>query len=376
MRTYLYTISLLLCSVWLSAQEIANFANRAQIVSPEFAGGNVTFRINAPNAKEVKLYGSWMESNTSSEALKKNGEGVWEVAIKSPSPEIYTYHFIVDGVNMSDAQNILMQRDGTRYLSMLFVEGAKTANYKEANKRGNLSKVWFDSPTLKMNRRMYVYTPYGYETGTQKYPVLYLLHGGGGDEDAWSNMGRACEILDNLIEQGKAKPMIVVMPNGNPGQQAAKPLMLPENAYDYRDPANANLYIHSLAKDIVPYIEKNYRVIAERDSRAVSGLSMGGGHTVNVTNNYPGLFGYICPMSMGLREGQEVDEQLQALKKAGYKLYWIACGDVDFAFPAAKMLDEALTRNGLEHTFHITGGGHTWSNWRDYLNTMAPMLFR
>lgn len=269
-----------------------------------------------------------------------------------------------------------MQRDGTRYLSMLLVDGEKTANYKEANQRGNLTKVWYNSPTLDINRRMYVYTPYGYEKGKQKYPVLYLLHGGGGDEDAWSNMGRACQILDNLIEQGKAKPMIVVMPNGNPGQQAAKPLMLTENAFEYRDPATANLYIHSLAKDIVPFIEKNYRVIAKRDSRAVSGLSMGGGHTMNVANHYPGMFGYIAPMSMGIREGQEIDEQLQALKKAGYKLYWLACGDDDFAYPGAKLLNEALTRNGLEHTFYVTGGGHTWSNWREYLNTLAPMLFK
>ncbi len=103
---------------------------------------------------------------------------------------------------------------------------------------------------------------------------------------------------------------------------------------------------------------------------------MGGGHTMNVANNYPGMFGYIAPMSMGIREGQDIDEQLQALKKAGYKLYWLACGDADFAYPGAKLLHEALERNGLTHTFHVTGGGHTWSNWRDYLNTLAPLLFR
>jgi enterochelin esterase family protein len=366
-------------SGFLPAQELANFANRQPIVSPEIKGDMVTFRISAPQATEVKLYGNWMESYTATEPMVKNGEGVWEVSLPTPSPDIYTYNFVVDGATAGDPNNFLMQRDGTRYPSMLFIEGSRSANYKEATRRGNLKAVWYDSPTLKMNRRMFVYTPYGYETGTGKYPVLYLLHGGGGDEEAWSNMGRACQILDNLIEQGRAKPMLVVMPNGNPGQQAAKPLMLPEDPLDFRDPATANLYIHSLAGDIVPFIEKNYRVIAERDARAVSGLSMGGGHTLSVTNSYPGLFGYICPMSMGIREGQdirEIDKGLQAVRQAGYKLYWLACGDADFAFPGAKLLDEALTRNGLVHTFHVTGGGHTWSNWRDYLNTMAPMLFR
>lgn len=369
-------ILLILCSTFVSAQELANFMSRKPIVSPEFNGSEVIFRIKAPKAREVRIYGSWMPNYTDTTPLTEKEEGVWEATLTVPEPDIYTYHFIVDGITMSDAANILMQRDGTRYLSMLFVEGEKTANYREASQRGNLTKVWFDAPTLGMNRRMYVYTPYGYDQNKQKYPVLYLLHGGGGDEDAWSNMGRACQILDNLIEQGKAQPMIVVMPNGNPGQQAAKPLMLDEKSFDFQDPSTANLYIHSLVKDIVPYIEKHYRVVAKPSSRAVSGLSMGGGHTMSVANHYPGMFGYIAPMSMGIREGQEIDAQLQALKKAGYNLYWLACGDADFAYPGAKLLHEALERNGLEHTFHVTGGGHTWSNWRDYLNTLAPKLFR
>jgi enterochelin esterase family protein len=369
-------IILLLCSTFVSAQELANFVNRKPINSPEINGHEVIFRIKAPKAREVKMYGSWMPNYTDTTPLTEKEEGVWETTLPLPEADIYTYHFIVDGIVMSDAANILMQRDGTRYLSMLFVEGEKTLNYREASQRGNLSKVWFDAPTLEMNRRMYVYTPYGYEQSRKKYPVLYLLHGGGGDEDAWSNMGRACQILDNLIEQGKALPMIVVMPNGNPGQQAAKPLMLGEKSYDYRDPSSANIYVHSLVKEIVPYIEKNYRVSAKPSSRAVSGLSMGGGHTMNVANHYPGMFGYIAPMSMGIREGVEIDAPLQALKKSGYNLYWLACGDADFAYPGAKLLHEALDRNGLPHTFHVTGGGHTWSNWRDYLNTLAPLLFR
>ncbi len=377
MRRLLFVVVSVLCLFNLSAQELANFANRERIVSPDIDGANVTFRLQAPDASGVKLFGNWMDSPEEALALTKGNNGIWEVTVKGIQPELYTYNFFVDGLYVNDPNNVMMQRDGTRYLSIFIVDGTATANYKEASQRGNLEKVWYDSPTLGLNRRMYVYTPYGYEpSGNKKYPVLYLLHGGGGDEDAWSTMGRACQILDNLIEQKKAEPMLVVMPNGNPGQQAARTLMLPEKQIDTRAPENSNLYIHSLAKDIVPFIERNYRVIAERDSRAVSGLSMGGGHTLNVTNNYPGMFGYICPMSMGLREGMNIDAELQAVKAAGYKLYWLGCGDTDFAYPGAKLLDEALTRNGLEHTFHVSGGGHTWPNWRNYLEIIAQQLFK
>ena len=189
---------------------------------------SVTFRLRAPYATTVSMYGAWMPGYGDSIPLKRNAEYVWEVTIPAPSPEIYTYHFIVDGVTTSDPSNVLMQRDGTRYLSMLLVDGPRSENYKEANKRGSVSHVWYDSELLGINRRMTVYTPYGYETSKKtKYPVLYLLHGGGGDEEAWTSMGRTAQILDNLIEKGLAKPMIVVMPNGNPGQQAAVTLNLP-----------------------------------------------------------------------------------------------------------------------------------------------------
>lgn len=358
------------------SQELANF-RRAPIVSPEIGEKTVTFRIAAPQAKLVRLYGSWMRSFDSSVNMLQDTAGVWSVSIPKPQPELYTYNFIVDGFTVNDVNNVLLQRDGTRYLSVLMVPGDLTANYFEAGKRGNLSKVWYDSPTIGKSRRMYIYTPYGYNSGTAKYPVLYLLHGGGGDEDAWVTMGRACQILDNLIEKKLAVPMICVMPNGNPTQEAAKTLLLPEGTYDRTDPKFANLYVNSLVKDIIPYVEKNYRVIASPEARAVSGLSMGGGHTMSVTNEYPGLFGYILPLSMGIRADQpDIDSKLQGIKKAGYKLYWIGCGNEDFTFEGAKLLDQALTRNGMEHTFHVSGGGHTWSNWRIYLNTFGPLLFK
>ncbi|MBK7131922.1 MAG: esterase [Bacteroidales bacterium] len=360
----------------LQAQELSNF-RRAAIVSPEIGEKTIVFRILAPEAKLVRLYGSWMRSPDSSVNMTKDSLNVWSVSIPRPATELYTYNFIVDGLVVNDASNIFLQRDGTRYLSVLLVPGDLTANYFEANKHGNLIKVWYDSPVIGKTRRMYVYTPYGYETSKESYPVLYLLHGGGGDEDAWSTMGRAVQILDNLIEKKLAVPMICVMPNGNPGQEAAKTLMLEETTFDRTDPKFANMYINSIVKDIIPYVEKNYRAIPKPDARAISGLSMGGGHTTAVTAAYPGTFSYICPLSAGIREDTpEVDAQLQGIKKAGYKLYWIGCGSDDFTFANNKTLDAALTKNGMEHTFFITGGGHTWANWRVYLNTFGQLLFK
>lgn len=359
-------------------QELANF-RRVAIVSPEIGEKNVTFRISAPNAKLVRLYGSWMPAANSSVNMMKDTLGTWSVSIATPAPELYTYNFIVDGFNVTDANNVFMQRDGTRYLSVLLVPGEKTENYFEANKRGNLEKVWYNSPTIGKDRRMFIYTPYGYTNSTEKYPVLYLLHGGGGDEDAWSTMGRACQILDNLIEKGLAVPMICVMPNGNPTQAAAKTQMIAETTLDRNNPSTANLYIHSIVKDIIPYVEKNYRVIADPDHRAVSGLSMGGGHTLSVTNEYPGTFKWILPLSMGIGANSnqaEYDAKLQGVKNAGYKLYWVGVGNSDFVWESAKNLDAALTRNGMEHTFFVTEGGHTWANWRVYLNTFAQLLFK
>ena len=295
--------------------------------------------------------------------MKKDEAGLWSVTIPAPAPELYTYSFIVDGLSVTDANNVLMQRDGTRYLSVLLIPGEVTANYFEAKNRGNLSQVWYDSPTLGLNRRMFIYTPYGYETSKTKYPVLYLLHGAGGDEDAWSTMGRTCQIMDNLIEKKLAKPMLVVMPNGNPGQQAARTQLIPEKPFDRNNPGTPNAYVHSIVKDIVPYIEKNYKVIAKPASRAIAGLSMGGGHTISCTNLYPGFFQYICPLSMGIRVTDEnkatYDADFRAVKKAGYKLYWIACGDSDFLIEQARTLDATLTRLGMKHTFFVNSGGHT-----------------
>lgn len=379
-RIIIAVLSLLVFCSAAQAQELTNFAfgGRRQLVSPEVQGDSVTFRLKADYATIVKLSGSWMQGFGSSVDMVRSEGNVWSVKLPLPSPEIYTYNFVVDGVSVNDPQNVMVQRDGTRYLSMLLVDGELTENYKSAaEQRGTVSHPWYDSAILGINRRLTVYTPYGYESNPKKkYPVLYLLHGAGGDEEAWSSMGRTAQIMDNLIAKGLAEPMIVVMPNGNPNQQAAQTLGLPVSDINFRDPANANAYVRSLVEEIVPFIEKNYRVIAKKSHRAIAGLSMGGGHTITATCLYPDKFDYICPLSMGTSRTPELDAQLQALKKSGYKLYWLACGNTDFLYDRANEFDAALSANGLEHTYFVSGGGHTWANWRVYLNTFAPMLFK
>ena len=361
-------------------QELANFARQGQgqqIVSPEVKDGKVTFRLNANYATRVQLSGNWMADPwTGTEDMVKGPNGVWELTIDAPEPEIYTYNFIVDGVSVNDPLNNQVQRDGNRYLNMLFIPGERSENYYEAPaEHGTLTYRWYDSALLGIPRRMAIYTPYGYEKNTKtKYPVLYLLHGGGGDEEAWPSMGRAVQILDNLIAKGLAKPMIVVMPNGNPNQRAAQTLKLPN---DGKAQGVQNAYVNSLVKEIVPFIDKEYRTIAKADGRAISGLSMGGGHTTAATLNYPGVFSYICPLSCGIRESEELDAQLQGIKKAGYKLYWIGVGKEDTgAYNGSLVLDKHLTDNGMEHTLFVSDDAHVWKNWRLYLNTFARLLFK
>lgn len=375
------------------AQEIGNFMGREPIVSPEIMGNAVVFRLAASQADTVKITGGFtptVKMKTpfgsmdvpSALNMEKDEKGIWTITLPLPEPELYAYNFIVDGVSLNDPNNIFMQRDGTRFLSVLNVPGERTAHYMEAGQHGSLSSVWYDSPTLGMQRRLMVYTPHGYAQSNEKYPVLYLLHGAGGDEEAWNTMGRACQILDNLIEKGLAKPMICVMPNGNPNQVASRTLLIPEKPMA-RDAWMNNNYPKSIVEDIVPFIEKNYRVDASPNARAIAGLSMGGGHTLATSLMYPGFFGYICPLSMGLMNRdnnpdfeKNYQTQFQALNAKGYKLYFVACGDSDFLFESAKTLDKMLTDNAMEHTFFVTPGGHTWSNWRIYLNQFAPLLFK
>lgn len=364
----------------VQAQEISAM-QAPQVVSPEVASdGSVTFRVFSPKANEVALNGSWMGFRETL-PLAKADNGVWSVSIKPLPSSMYHYNFFIDGVAAIDVTNPHALRDGTRYASLLMVPGEGSSVFQlNDTPHGNISQVWYPSPTLGTDRRMYVYTPPGYDSGRDSYPVLYLLHGAGGDEDAWSSLGRANLILDNLIASGKAKPMIVVMTNGNAWQTSTL-RQIPGLPTPTRETFGQfqGKFEKSLVEDVVPYIEKNFRVIADKDHRALAGLSMGGGHTITAAITYPGTFGYIGVFSSGIFDANadmgEMEKKFIALKATGVHKYWVACGKEDFVMDSNKRLLSVLEKTGLEHEYFENEGGHTWANWRTYLSMFAPMLF-
>ena len=370
----------------LNAQEIQQ-RRGVQVVSPEINGDNsVTFRLYSENAQSVAVSGSWMGFGQNLE-MKKGEDGVWSAKTATLEPSMYHYNLVLDGVSILDPRNPKAMRDGTRYASTLIIPGEGSEVF-EVNDvpHGSINKVWYDSPSLNLTRRMYVYTPPGYEDSKEKYPVLYLLHGGGGDEDAWSSLGRANYILDNLIASGKAKPMIVVMTNGNPNQKAAITETQPIPSDNPLIIATAN-FPTSLVNDVIPYVESHYRVIANSSNRAIAGLSMGCLHTQIASLNNPEMFKYMGLFSLGLHPKdpnlEEImkpliaayDKNLETLKK-NYKLFYIGCGTEDFVYEGVQNLRKKLDDNNFEYLYNETGGGHTWANWRTYLSDYAPRLFK
>lgn len=367
----------------------------APVVSPEIHGNNtVTFRFKAPKAVRVQLTGDFLpvQKNAKFEApgivdLKEGQEGVWEYTTPEPlKPELYSYSFIVDGLRVNDPANVYLIRDVST-LTNVFIIGGDRADFYKVNPvpHGTVSRVWYDSPALGLERRMTVYTPAGYETGGKRYPVLYLLHGMGGDEEAWISLGRTAQILDNLIAQGKAKPMIVVMPNGNASQEAAPgessrgmvppTMQLPktmEGSYEQAFP------------EIVKFIDKNYRTIKSKSGRAIAGLSMGGFHSLHISKQYPDMFNYVGLFSAAIMPNKEVSspiyENMEGKLKVQFDknpaLYWIAIGKTDFLYKANEEYRKLLDKKGYKYTYYESDEGHIWRNWRIYLTEFVPMLFR
>jgi enterochelin esterase family protein len=369
-------------------QPVARPAFRMPVVikSGEVMPDNsVIFRLLSKDASSIAVSGDWMSGFGTSIPMVKNDTNLWTLTVGPLKPELYSYTFLIDGIRVLDPNNPQVKRDGTRNENMFLVPGPESDLYfAKKVAHGSLSKVWYESPILKLNRRMYIYTPPGYDNSKSEYPVFYLLHGGGGDEDAWTTLGRTCQIMDNLISQGKAKPMIVVMPNGNPGQAAAftDTPVTPAVAGTYD--MGRGLFEESMVKDIIPYIESHYRVIADRDHRALAGLSMGGMQTLTLTGNYPMMFGYIGVMSMGLvdaatmglKPDPDQDKKFETLKNSGYKLYWVGVGKDDFLYKSVQSLRSSLDKHGLKYIYRESTGGHSWANWRIYLSEFAPQLFR
>lgn len=370
------------------------------ITSPQInPDKTVTFRLVAPKASKVEIEGDFLPSRhiqtpagtqeaPGRKEMEEKENGLWELTTDSLPGELYSYTFYINGQRTPDPNNVYQNRDIATISNIFIVGGGKGDLYQVQDvPHGNISKVWYSSPTLGMDqRRMTVYTPAGYTEGHKKYPVLYLLHGAGGDEDSWGDLGRACQILDNLIAQGKIKPMIVVMPNGNGGQQAA-----PGQAADgmpkpqFMNPKMMEGSVEKAFPDIMKYIEKHYRTINDKNHRAICGLSMGGFHSLYISARYPDKFGYVGLFSAAINrqskgENNDVydnlEEKLAVQFKHAPRLYWIGIGSGDFLYKDNAEFRKLLDRKGYKYTYMETDGGHIWRNWRIYLTEFTQLLFK
>lgn len=388
---------------------VTTFAQQAlwggeAVVSPEIHDNNtVTFRLRSPKAVKVEVTGDFLKPQKletqfgtfdipGTAQLKEGENGVWEYTTPEPlASELYSYTFVVNGQRMNDPANVAMIRDVSSVTNVFIVPGEPGDLYSVKDvAHGTVARRWYHSETLKEQRRITIYTPPGYENSKQSYPVFYLLHGSGGDEEAWIALGRTAQILDNLIAQGKVKPMIVVMPNGHT-QNAAAP---GESSRHYipamgGGPREAVASMEDSFGDVLKFIEDNYRVKKGRANRAIAGLSMGGMHSAAISAQYPNTFNYIGVFSappvasMMVREeserakyAEEFMKKLEVQQKNGFELYWIACGDTDFLYQGVIDSMKSMDEIGFNYTYRESDGGHIWRNWRIYLSEFAPMLFK
>ena len=395
-RISILSALLLMCAMTFAQQALWG---GAPVVSPEIHDNNtVTFRLKAPKAVKVQVTGDFLPTQKMKTPfgefdapgvadLKEGKDGVWEYTTPEPlNPELYSYSFIVDGLKGMDPSNVYMIRD-VATVTNVFIIGGDRADLYKVNKvpHGTVSRVWYNSPTLGMDRRLTVYTPAGYETGGKRYPVFYLLHGMGGDEEAWIALGRTSQILDNLIAQGKAKPMIVVMTNGNAAQEAAPgESSLGFAAPTMNLPKTMDGTFETAFPDVVKFIDKNYRTIKSKSARAIAGLSMGGFHSLHISKQYPDLFDYVGLFSAAIMPNKDAkssiyddfDAKLKTQFAKKPALYWIAIGNKDFLYQANNDYRKMLDEKGYKYTYYETGEGHIWKNWRIYLTEFAPLLFK
>jgi len=356
------------------------------VVSPEVgADRTVTLRYLAPNATQVTANG---ELDGQPHPMTKGADGIWTVTVGPLAPDIYTYAFNVDGAIALDPRNA-----NTKYgygnfgpVSVVEVPGEGPQFYDTRPvPHGEVRIRPYISKTLGLSRTVWVYTPPNYEKGGN-FPVLYLLHGAGDIESGWTLIGRANNILDNLIAEGKAKPMVVVMPLGHtiqsfwtgPAKSAA-----PATPGQPAAPAPAALspFAKDLLEDVLPMIESTYKVSKKADDRAIAGLSMGGGQTMNIAFSRPELFRYVVMMSPAAPRTPEqlypaVFKDPSVLNKQ-FKLFWMAVGKDDtLTGPGDRDLTKALEQAGIKHQFKLTDGRHEWTVWRNHLNEVAPLLFK
>ncbi len=386
-------------TVWLLAASLCAVTGRAQEGPPRGQGGpppevnspvvdgerRVTFRILAPDAKSVRLTTSDIPDAGRGLEMKKGENGVWEVVTAELPAGAYRYSFSVDGVTVVDPRNPATSESNTNTWSLVVVPGSELFDTSDVP-HGAVSEVTYYSSALKRFRRMHVYTPPGYESNDEKYPVFYLLHGVFDSDDSWTSVGRAGFILDNLIAAGKAKPMLLVMPAGHTGPFRFGPPGAGANGFQRQ----MEEFEADFRSDVRPYVEKHYRVIADAPHRAIAGLSMGGAQTLNIAITDLKDYAYIGVYSSGVfgiagGRGTPPDEGwverhkaalADAEAKKGLRLVWFATGKGDFLVDTSVATVKMLKDNGFDVVYKETEGGHTWLNWRDYLAEFAPLLFR
>ncbi len=397
MKRFLFLSAMLLVCAMTFAQQA--LWGGAPVVSPEVHDNNtVTFRLKAPKAVKVQVTGDFLPTQKIKTPfgefdgpgvadLTENKDGVWEFTTPEPlKPELYSYTFLVDGLKITDPSNVYQIRD-VASVTNVFIIGGDRADLYKVNKvpHGTVSKVWYHSDALDLDRRLTVYTPAGYETSGKRYPVFYLLHGMGGDENAWSELGRTAQIMDNLIAQGKAKPMIVVMTNGNAALEAAPgESSLGFTAPSMNLPKTMEGSFETAFPEVVKFIDKTYRTQANKKGRAIAGLSMGGFHSMHISKQYPDMFNYVGLFSAAIMPGKDVKspiyDDLEGKLKTQFAkkpaLYWIGIGTTDFLYKANEDYRKMLDEKGYKYTYYETGEGHIWKNWRIYLTEFAPLLFK
>lgn len=340
-----------------------------QIVSPEVGpDGRVTFRIAAPMARTVAVRGEF----GSPVALVRGERGEWTGALEGARPGTYRYTFLVDSVTTLDSRNPLTSAANANVQSLLHLPGSEWQDAKPVP-HGAVAEVYYDSRALGLPRRMHVYTPPGYEAGTDRLPVMYLLHGGGDSDDSWTTVGRANVILDNLLAAGRIRPMIVVMPAGH----------TPRGGNAMSADASQDPFTADLLDDVIPLVERTYRALPGRESRAIVGLSMGGVQTLNVGLGHLDRFSHVGVFSSGwfpeVRAAWETANRATLTDprtNERLRLLWIAAGKDDIANANSKAMNAMFDRYGIRYRWTESEGGHTWTNWRDYLTEIAPLLFR
>ncbi|WP_026461527.1 esterase [Adhaeribacter aquaticus] len=344
------------------------------VVSPEVHADNkVTFRFLAPSAKEVKLSAQFDKAPV---PMTKEANGIWSVTVGPVKPDMYPYSFVVDGISVADPKNTAIFPNEGFQNSMVEITGSTPLIHTVQNvPHGTLSYRYYHSKELG-TRPVVVYTPPGYEKETTKqYPVLYLLHGSSDTEETWTKVGRANIILDNLIAQDKAKPMVIVMPYGRAYPKISK------DAGSLRNWDNLQEFKKDFLTYLMPFVEQNYRVKKDKDSRAIAGFSGGGGETLYLGLNNPELFSWVCGFAPGMLK-EEFDRNNAvafanpAKMNQQLKLFWIGVGKEDFLHPVIMDYRKILDEKKIKHEFLLSEGGHTWMNCKLYLTTIAQKLFK